>query len=798
MPDKSQSQEAAFRVLVVVSRPLDQKELPTIADQWALVNGLATVKTPAYLHILRPPTIERLRNEILNGYEILHFDGHGSFAVRCPNCMELNPTDSRKCGNCDASIAEEKPHGYLTFEREDGRQDALAAEELADMLRAVPGSPINLVFLSACESGKGGDKSLAATLLLGGVPAVLGMKETVTVEATIALSRALYAALGAGMTIADAFKNSLSALSRLQDSRETGTKARDIPDLLGQGVGMRMVTKPVRGSLIMEKERLIGVPDYDFVGEYIPGHPQRGRKGLLSQAIDALLRGEKLVVLTGQGGIGKSVLAAAAARRLSWHYPGGVFWRSAANTELGLNELLDAFASVFGYEFRTLPLVAKQDAVLGYLGDLQTSSLLVVDNAENISDTALWSFLEGLPKPSAVLVTTREALKREGKQISIHQMEPVEAFRLFVTEAGRRLPGWGEHLNPVETEALVEINRLLDGHPLGIKLASGLLASDSLEMIRHKLRAAPPGEEINKRFDFSYNTLNEGQKELLHRAAAFAGSFVEWAAKAVSESKLFEGDAAKLLPKWREDLSALVQKSFVDVLELHGLDENDKEVTVRRYRLHPLMRQYAAAKAGSAMQVHRRRAAYLFLGFAESAPGYDALENEHDNILAGSDWAYAAKEWELVKRFVFGVDSYLRIRGYWGIERRLLEQALKATIQLKDKNSMTAILGELGNLAYLQGDLDWARESYKEILKIFQGLGNKNGVAQTLHQMGNMAYVTGDMGEARRLYGESLKIEQELGDKNGVAQTLHQMGNMAYVTGDMVEARRLYGESLKI
>ena len=78
MPDKSRSQEAAFRVLVVVSRPLDQKELPTIADQWALVNGLATVKTPAYLHILRPPTIERLRNEILNGYEILHFDGHGS------------------------------------------------------------------------------------------------------------------------------------------------------------------------------------------------------------------------------------------------------------------------------------------------------------------------------------------------------------------------------------------------------------------------------------------------------------------------------------------------------------------------------------------------------------------------------------------------------------------------------------------------------------------------------------------------------------------------------------------------
>ena len=95
MPDQSPSQEPAFRVLVVVSRPLDQNELPTIADQWALVNGLATVKTSAYLHILRPPTIERLRNEILNGYDILHFDGHGSFALKCPNCWAKSFGESR-------------------------------------------------------------------------------------------------------------------------------------------------------------------------------------------------------------------------------------------------------------------------------------------------------------------------------------------------------------------------------------------------------------------------------------------------------------------------------------------------------------------------------------------------------------------------------------------------------------------------------------------------------------------------------------------------------------------------------
>lgn len=74
-----------FRVLVIVARPLDLQDLPNIADQWSLLGGLRRVNAPAFLKILRPPTVEGLRTEILSGYDIVHFDGHGSFGVRCPN-----------------------------------------------------------------------------------------------------------------------------------------------------------------------------------------------------------------------------------------------------------------------------------------------------------------------------------------------------------------------------------------------------------------------------------------------------------------------------------------------------------------------------------------------------------------------------------------------------------------------------------------------------------------------------------------------------------------------------------------
>ena len=119
---------------------------------------------------------------------------------------------------------------------------------------------------------------------------------------------------------------------------------------------------------------------------------------------------------------------------------------------LGLNELLDAFAEVLGWEFRTLPLDAKRDRALNYLRNYSTASLLVVDNAEKIKDANLWRFLESIPEPSAALVTTRESLPRGGKEIRVLDMEVEEASRLFIIEARRHLSKWGREPEPARDE----------------------------------------------------------------------------------------------------------------------------------------------------------------------------------------------------------------------------------------------------------------------------------------------------------------------------------------------------------
>ena len=67
-----------------------------------------------------------------------------------------------------------------------------------------------------------------------------------------------------------------------------------------------------------------------------------------------------------------------------------------------------------------------------------------------------------------------------------------------------------------------------------------------------------------------------------------------------------------------------------------------------------------------------------------------------------------------------------------------------------------------------------------------------------MHQLGNMAYVTGDLEEARRFYQESLKIDEELGDKQGTAITLAQSSLLEKKAGNLDKAREQIEQAQKI
>ena len=102
----------------------------------------------------------------------------------------------------------------------------------------------------------------------------------------------------------------------------------------------------------------------------------------------------------------------------------------------------------------------------------------------------------------------------------------------------------------------------MQGHPLAIKLTAALVASRSLDSIRDELRKNPP-KKVSERFDVSYRSLTERQRELFSRLAVFFGSMTKDAIRSICIEKDEEGRS-----EWENDLGELERRSFLDRVEI--------------------------------------------------------------------------------------------------------------------------------------------------------------------------------------------------------------------------------------
>jgi len=817
VPAMVEPERPAFRVLTVVARPLDQSALPEIGDAWSLADRLAQVQAPIELAFVRPPTVEMLRRRLAENWDVVHFDGHGVWAWTCTGCGAFIPKeegqpDPSACPRCGAALVQ-PASGYLAFEQEDGLMHLLPATEMADLL-CPPGAPprARLAILTACQSAMGAP-SLAGVLLAAGVPAVLGMRETVTVGAVGALLPPFYANLGAGHTPRQALEAALPALRALGASPLSGTPWVNLPLLAGPGADDPLCGPSCRARTQVEREPLVGVPAPSFSGSFhgdfepprVQGDPPGGRKGYLVRLAWAMAGGEKFVALTGVGGIGKSALAAAAVRRLAWRYPGKVFWVNGPDylkTGLRLEDVLSIFGHVYGEDFAKLPVARQRELALDYLGHIEAPALLVVDNAD-VAGEDVFRFLHDVPGPSAVLITTRTRPEYGGCVLDVEAMTPWEGLTFLANEIGHRKadPGWMREIDEKTASKLVEMARLLDGHALALLVAVGLVGDMELDHALSQMRAHPARGDTAHRFDFSYEPLPAPRKELLHRLAAFAADFDWQAALNLCTNPLRE-EQFEALADWDADLAELVRGSFV---ERHSLGPG-----YERFRLHPVMRDYVRQQAGAEpMAAHERHMVRYFTALAgwgrdqlgDTETALQAIMQatiERANLLAAQEAALAQGLWDEAISLAYRLDDLFERSGHWTDRRRALEIGIEAAGKAGARRDVAGLAHDLALLAQDQGDYAEARRLYQESLDIEQQLSDRAGVAKTLHQLGSVAYLQGDYADARRLYQESLDIEQQLGNRAGVASTLHNLGVLAQAQGDYAEARRLYQESLDI
>jgi tetratricopeptide (TPR) repeat protein len=205
-----------LRILYIVSRPADAGFIDPRFTTKALFDALDPLGPSVRVDFCRPSTLARMEEMLRAGqqagdpYDLVHFDGHGTFL----------------------------PHsqiGALCFEEpDDGSGDSktelVEAERLGTLLANYR---ISLVVLEACRSATVGKtavfRSIAPRLIKAGVGSVLSMSHAVHVEAARLLLDRFYRELVRGTTIGHAVAQARSALlSTPARWLESGPRARTI------------------------------------------------------------------------------------------------------------------------------------------------------------------------------------------------------------------------------------------------------------------------------------------------------------------------------------------------------------------------------------------------------------------------------------------------------------------------------------------------------------------------------------------------------------------------------------------
>ncbi|MFJ4585513.1 AfsR/SARP family transcriptional regulator [Streptomyces echinatus] len=466
--------------------------------------------------------------------------------------------------------------------------------------------------------------------------------------------------------------------------------------------------------------------------------PLIGRDAVLAQ-VARLMDDSRLVTLTGPGGVGKTRLAIAAARRLTGagrsaadnlHRSRMSTQALAAGPEPGTPDgrppvaagaaapasprLPDSvrFVELAGRHGDAADLAAEVAAVLGIRDDTPAgaprlgipsapaerlvqalrdrSVLLVLDNCEHVVEAAaeLAALLLRAAPEVRILTTSQEPLAVAGEAVVlIEPLESAEAQALFMARAAAAAPGFGPSEDDGDLEAVAEVCKRLDGIPLALELAATRVRAlgvrgladrlgDRFRLLTSGRRDAPARQRtLRAVIDWSWELLGAPERIVLRRLAVHRDGCTLDAAEAVCAGDGVDGTDVLDL------LTRLVERSLVVVVT---------GPTGTRYRLLETVAAYALdqlhemADAADTRYRHLRYYQALAEGAEAKLRGADqqrwlaVLDAEAANLRAALDEALDRPDPSDAARLTASLCWWWLLRGRLTEARRRLDAALKA------------------------------------------------------------------------------------------------------------------------
>ncbi len=559
----------------------------------------------------------------------------------------------------------------------------------------------------------------------------------------------------------------------------------------------------------------------DFTGRY---GPLERLRGLVSQARQQDNPAVTVAVVAGAPGLGKSALAVHAAHELRPAFPDGQLYVSllgGSEQPVPPDEALARFLRDLGVDGTRVPVDAEERAAMYRTRLAERQMLTVLDDARDAAQVR--PLLPGTGS-CAVIVTSRHRLSDlAGSQlVDLDVLDEREAAELFTRIIGAERAA-------AEPDAVRDVLAVCAGLPLAIRIAGARLTarrSWSVRTLGGRLADQRRRMDELAAGDLAVRATFQVSFDALHRPASRTG---------IDPARVF-----RLLGVWQGPFiglpaaAALIgepEDPVADALEVL-VDANLLESPAPdRYRLHDLLRTYAAERAEAdevpqdiQAAVYRVLDWYLrttdaaagvvapYLDRVPLAPpepgggplafatGEQALawcEQERANLVAATRQAAAYGRHDIAWKLPAAMKVCLDRLGYrteWLTTHHI---ALASARELGDKTAEAWVLTNLGMVLGQQRAQD-ALGYFEQALAIYREKGDRRYEAQVANNLAFCYLVLGRHEEAVAALRQALQLQREVGRRYGEAVALCNLAEAYIELGRHEEAIDSAKEALAV
>ena len=510
-----------------------------------------------------------------------------------------------------------------------------------------------------------------------------------------------------------------------------------------------------------------------------------------STLVEELLRTAGAVSIDGMAGVGKTSLAVHVAHRLTRSYPDGGLYLDLHGFTPGQAPLEPqaALGRLLGALDVTHPPAGTAERAALWRSELsRRRALVVLDNA--IDAEQVRPLLPGAGK-SAVLITSRRRLvSLDGvPPVSLQPLANLAAAHLFGRAAGQAV---------TDEEAVSQVLRQCGGLPLALRMAGAQLRHRpgwTVAVLAERLRHT--ASRFDAVFGMSLQQLDAVQRRMLRLLSVLPGAD-------------FDAAVAGALADMPPDRIAAVLEELIDAHLIH-------EPSPGRYRMHDLIRQYAADLAAdeepqAEAALRRVLSHYLAQAVAhdrtlpsphrrETSPGDPAkamawFDLEYLNLVACFDAAVRLGADDVLAELPQAMRVwFFRHRGT-DDQARLLTAAAAAAARLGRNQQQASLLADLGNNRAVAGRLAEALRAYK--LADQSGPDDDDLAAGLALRVGLVRRDLGDLEAAQAHFRRARELFEKIGHHAGQSQALAFEGWVTLHLGRHREAIELARASIAL